>query len=104
MVAKVYPAINCPYPAEDQAEASLMTWWTDQMHLVLAGSSFGFNDADYFDYATRIELAVASERWNEAYEASSAAVKHARAPWEFETTANNYLFFTKRRTSPPLRT
>jgi len=44
---------------------------------------------DYWDYATRLELAVLSGNEQDAYEALSAALSAVRAGWEPETTARN---------------
>jgi len=44
---------------------------------------------DYWDYATRLELAVLAGNEQDAYEALSAALSAVRAGWEPETTARN---------------
>jgi len=44
---------------------------------------------DYWDYATRLELAVLAAAEPEAAQALSDAVAALRAPWETGTTARN---------------
>jgi tetratricopeptide (TPR) repeat protein len=44
---------------------------------------------DYWDYATRLELAVLAGDEQDAYEALSSALASVRATWEPETTARN---------------
>lgn len=45
--------------------------------------------ADYWDHATRIELAVVARSAEDAQEAASDALAAVREPWEPESTANN---------------
>lgn len=44
---------------------------------------------DYWDYATRLELAVLASDQNGTMDALSATLAHIREPWEPETTARN---------------
>ena len=44
---------------------------------------------DYWDYATRLELAVLDRNQPAALKALADALAHQRAPWEPETTLNN---------------
>lgn len=44
---------------------------------------------DYWDYATRLELAVLARDQEAALDALAAALAHVREPWEPETTARN---------------
>jgi hypothetical protein len=44
---------------------------------------------DYWDYATRLELAVLARREQEAFDALTDALANVREPWEPETTARN---------------
>ena len=45
--------------------------------------------ADYWDHATRLELAVIARDEESAEEAASDALAAVREPWEPESTANN---------------
>jgi hypothetical protein len=45
--------------------------------------------ADYWDHATRLELAVIARDAEGAEEAASDALAAVREPWEPESTANN---------------
>ena len=45
--------------------------------------------ADYWDHATRLELAVIARSAEDAEEAASDALAAVREPWEPESTANN---------------
>jgi hypothetical protein len=44
---------------------------------------------DYWDYATRLELAVLGKDEAKAWQAASDALARVREPWEPETTADN---------------
>jgi len=44
---------------------------------------------DYWDYATELEIAVLSEKIDDARNALGMAIAAVREPWEPETTANN---------------
>ncbi len=46
-------------------------------------------DADYWDFATRLELAVLARDEQTAYQALAHALANARESWERESTANN---------------
>jgi hypothetical protein len=48
-------------------------------------------EADYFDFATVVELHAAMDQIDAATQSATEAVKHARAPWELETTASNLM-------------
>jgi tetratricopeptide (TPR) repeat protein len=52
---------------------------------------------DYWDYATRLELAVLSKNEQQAMEAASAALANLRESWEAETTARNLLLIQEAR-------
>jgi hypothetical protein len=45
--------------------------------------------ADYWDHATRLELAVIGRNAEDATEAAGDALAAVREPWEPESTANN---------------
>jgi tetratricopeptide (TPR) repeat protein len=46
-------------------------------------------EPDYWDHATRLELAVVASDWDSASEALSDAIPSLDEPWKAETTANN---------------
>ena len=46
-------------------------------------------NADYWDHATLMELAVLAKDQDDAEEQLSEALGHARAAWELESTARN---------------
>ena len=51
---------------------------------------------DYWDYATRLELAVLGKNRRPAMAALGDALASVRGPWEPETTARNLRSFAKR--------
>jgi hypothetical protein len=57
--------------------------------------------ADYWDYATRLELAVLADDMDASADALGAAVSAARQRWELETTARNIGLIVKARASRP---
>jgi tetratricopeptide (TPR) repeat protein len=57
--------------------------------------------ADYWDYATRLELAVLADDMDTSADALGAAVSTARQRWELETTARNISLIVKARASRP---
>jgi hypothetical protein len=52
---------------------------------------------DYWDYATRLELAVLAKQEQEAFDALADALANIREPWEPETTVRNLRFIRERR-------
>jgi hypothetical protein len=52
---------------------------------------------DYWDHATRMELAVIARDKADAFAAAQAALAVVREPWEPETTANNLALIRKAR-------
>ncbi|MFN3986292.1 MAG: TRAFs-binding domain-containing protein [Rhodocyclaceae bacterium] len=52
---------------------------------------------DYWDHATRLELAVLARQPEAARQALADALAHLRAPWEADTTANNLLLIQQAR-------
>jgi hypothetical protein len=52
---------------------------------------------DYWDYATRLELAVLAKQEQEALDALADALANIREPWEPETTVRNLRFIREHR-------
>jgi hypothetical protein len=52
---------------------------------------------DYWDYATRLELAVLAKQEQEAFDALADAQANIREPWEPETTVRNLRFIREHR-------
>jgi hypothetical protein len=54
---------------------------------------------DYWDYATRLELAIIAKDKEKASDAIAQALAHMREPWELETTARNLRLIREARAS-----
>ena len=54
-------------------------------------------EPDYWDYATRLELAVLAKHEQEAFDALADALANVREPWEPETTVRNLRLIRRSR-------
>lgn len=84
-----YPGINAVTLMElkdplDPRQATLLPVVRYAVERRIAGGA-----ADYWDYASRLELAVLARDFAGAETALSDALAHLREPWEAETTARN---------------
>jgi len=61
------------------------------------------NSADYWDYATLLELAILQNNQEKADELVSDVLVHVREDWETKTTANNIKFIREHRESKGIK-